>query len=75
MEAAALERLKAKSAEEAIIAQLGRDFNLAPFLARTQYEQMQRYFENYLERERGVGELTFLAVSVQTPPRTGGGRE
>lgn len=34
MEQSAIERLEAKSAEEAIIDQIGRDFNLAPFLWR-----------------------------------------
>jgi len=40
-----IERLQAKSPEEAIIERIGRDFNLAPFMARTQFEQMRRYFE------------------------------
>ena len=33
MEESAIERLAAKSPEEAIIERIGRDFNLAPFLA------------------------------------------
>ena len=68
MEENAVERLKAKSPEEAIIGQIGRDFNLAPFMARTQFEQMQRYFEQYLGLQRDVGQMTFLAVSADTPP-------
>ena len=40
MEQNAIERLQAKSPEEAIIGQISRDFNLAPFMARTQFEQM-----------------------------------
>jgi hypothetical protein len=68
MEQDALDRLKAKSPEEAIIEQIGRDFNLAPFMARTQFEQMRRYFERYLGLERDVGQMTFLAVSSETPP-------
>jgi hypothetical protein len=40
MDEKAVERLKAKSPEEAIIGQIGRDFNLAPLMARTQCEQM-----------------------------------
>lgn len=39
MEQNAIERLTAKSAEEAIIDQISRDFNLAPFMARTQFQQ------------------------------------
>jgi len=62
MEQSAVERLKAKSPEEAIIEQISRDFNLAPFMARTQFEQMRRYFEQYLGLQRDVGQMTFLAV-------------
>ena len=68
MEQSAVERLKAKSPEEAIIEQISRDFNLAPFMARTQFEQMRRYFEQYLGLQRDVGQMTFLAVSAETPP-------
>ena len=68
MEQSAIERLEAKSAEEAIIDQIGRDFNLAPFMARTHFEQMQRYFECYLGLKRDVGQMAFLAVSADSPP-------
>lgn len=68
MEQSAIERLEAKSAEEAIIDQIGRDFNLAPFMARTHFEQMQRYFERYLGLKRDVGQMTFLAVSADSSP-------
>jgi len=68
MEDEAIGRLRAKSPEEAIIERIGRDFNLAPFMARTQFEQMRRYFEEYYDLERDVGQVTFLAVSVDVPP-------
>ncbi len=68
MDENAIARLQAKSPEEAIIEQIGRDFNLAPFMARTQFEQMRRYFERYLGLERDVGQMTFLAISGDTPP-------
>ena len=68
MEEHAIERLEAKSPEEAIIEQISRDFNLAPFMARTQFEQMRRYFEHYLGLERDVGQMTFLAISGDVPP-------
>jgi hypothetical protein len=68
MEQSAVERLEAKSPEEAIIGRISQDFNLAPFMARTQFEQMRKYFEEYLGLERDVGQMTFLAVSVNTPP-------
>jgi hypothetical protein len=68
MEENAVDRLEAKSPEEAIIARIGRDFNLAPFMARTQFEQMRRYFEQYLGLERDVGQMTMLALSSGNPP-------
>jgi hypothetical protein len=67
MEKKAIERLQAKSPEEAIIEQISRDFNLAPFMARTQFEQMRQYFERYLGLERDVGQMTYLALSGDTP--------
>jgi hypothetical protein len=68
MEESAVERLQAKSPEEAIIGQISRDFNLAPFMARTQFEQMRRYFEQYFGLEREVGQMTMMAVGSDTPP-------
>lgn len=68
MEQSAIERLQAKSPEEAIIDQISRDFNLAPFMARIQFEQMQQYFERYLGLERDVGQMTFLAIAADNPP-------
>jgi biotin operon repressor len=68
MEECAIERLQAKSPEEAIIEQIGQDFNLAPFMARTQFEQMKLYFEEYFGLERDVGQMTILALSAENPP-------
>jgi hypothetical protein len=68
MEESAIVRLQAKSPEEAIIEQISRDFNLAPFMARTQFEQMRKYFEHYFGLERDVGQMTVLAVSASSPP-------
>lgn len=68
MEQKGIDRLQAKSPEEAIIEQISRDFNLAPFMARTQFEQMQRYFEEYYKLERDVGQMTYVALSGEVPP-------
>ncbi|MHC4316671.1 MAG: DUF1670 domain-containing protein [Planctomycetota bacterium] len=68
MEQKAIERLAVKSAEEAIINQISRDFNLAPFMARTYFQQMQAYFERYLDGQADIGQMTFLAVSADSPP-------
>ena len=67
MEQSAIERLQAKSPEEAIIERISRDFNLAPFMAETQFEQMRMYFEEYFEFERDVGQITFLALAGENP--------
>lgn len=67
MEQEAIARLEAKSPEEAIIERIGRDFHLSPFMARTQFEQMRRYFEEYLGLKREVGQMSVLAVSAETP--------
>jgi biotin operon repressor len=68
MEEQAIQRLEAKSAEEAIIDQISRDFNLAPFMARTQFKQMRSYFERYLELKPEIGQMPFLAVSADSAP-------
>ena len=68
MDEKAIERLQNKTPEEAIIERIAEDFNLAPFLARMQFNQMQQYFETYLGLKRDVGQLTYLAVSEKTPP-------
>lgn len=71
MEKSAIERLQAKSPEEAIIERIGRDFNLAPFMARTQFEQMRHYFEDYFGLKRDIGQVTMLALSAENPPGRG----
>ncbi|MCD6553247.1 MAG: hypothetical protein J7M16_04460, partial [Anaerolineae bacterium] len=68
MEQSVIARLQAKSPEEAIIEQISRDFHLAPFMARAQFEQVRRYFEQYFELGRDVGQITFLALSGDNPP-------
>ena len=37
-------------------------------MARTQFEQMRGYFEQYLGLQRDVGQMIMLAVSADTPP-------
>jgi len=71
MEKSAIERLQAKSPEEAIIERIGRDFNLAPFMARTQFQQMRLYFEDYFGLKRDIGQVTMLALSAENPPGRG----
>ena len=68
MEKSGIERLQAKSPEEAIIERISRDFNLAPFMAKTQFEQMRLYFEDYFGLKRDIGQVTMLALSAENPP-------
>ena len=63
----AIKRLELKSAAEAIIERVQRDFNLAPLVARTLFEQMRGYFESYYHLKNDTGQLTYLAVSANTP--------
>jgi hypothetical protein len=63
----AIDRLQLKSASEAIIERIQHDFNLAPMVARTLFKQMRRYFENYYQLKNDTGQLTYLAVSVDSP--------
>lgn len=67
MEQEAIERLQAKMPESAIIEQISRDFNLSPFMARMQFEQMRRYFEAYQGLKREVGQMLYVATSASVP--------
>jgi biotin operon repressor len=62
-----IERLQLKSPAEAIIERVQRDFNLAPLVARTLFEQMRGYFESYYQLKNDSGQLTYLAVSASSP--------
>lgn len=63
----AIDRLQLKNASEAIIERIEHDFNLAPMVARTLFKQMQHYFENYYQLKNDTGQLTYLAVSADSP--------
>ena len=63
----AIDRLQLKSAAEAIIERIQHDFNLAPMVARTLFKQMRSYFESYYQLKNDTGQLTYLAVSADSP--------
>jgi biotin operon repressor len=67
----AIDRLQLKNPAEAIIERVQHDFNLAPLVARTLFDQMRSYFESYYQLKNDSGQLTYLAVSVDSP----GGRK
>jgi biotin operon repressor len=63
----AIERLELKNPAEAIIERVQHDFNLAPLVARTLFEQMRRYFESYYQLKNDTGQLSYLAISAASP--------
>lgn len=63
----AINRLELKNPAEAIIERVQHDFNLAPLVARTLFEQMRSYFESYYQLKNDTGQLTYLAISVNSP--------
>ena len=63
----AIDRLQLKNPAEAIIERIQHDFNLAPLVARTLFEQMRRYFESYYQLKQDSGQLSYLAVSSDSP--------
>lgn len=63
----AIERLQLKNPAEAIIERVQHDFNLAPLVARTLFEQMRSYFESYYQLKNDSGQLTYLAISATSP--------
>ena len=63
----AIDRLQLKNPAEAIIERVQHDFNLAPLVARTLFEQMRGYFESYYQLKNDSGQLTYLAISVDSP--------
>ncbi len=67
MHQAAIERLEAKTAAKAIIERLQEDFNLSWIVAQTLFEQVRMHFENYYDQKSETGQLTYLAVSVDSP--------
>lgn len=67
MDQAAIERLSAKTAAEAIVERLQHDFNLSRIVAQTLLEQVRIHFENYYDQKVDTGQLTYLAVSIDSP--------
>jgi hypothetical protein len=55
----AIDRLQLKNPAEAIIECVQHDFNLAPLVARTLFDQMRSYFESYYQLKNDTGQLTY----------------
>jgi len=62
-----IRRLRDKSAREAIIHSIGRDFNLTPLLAQAYFSQVSTYFSQHADITLNTGEVCYEAVSAQEP--------
>ena len=63
----AIERLQQKSVGENLVQRLRTDFNLAPVVARTLSEQMEQYFASQNGQGQEAGQMTYIAVSRDSP--------
>jgi hypothetical protein len=63
----AIERLQQKSVRESLVERLCTDFNLAPLVARTLSVEMDDYFAHCYQHQAAAGQLTYLAVSQDSP--------
>jgi hypothetical protein len=60
-------RLRNKTAREAIIHSIGRDFNLTPLIARAYFSQIATYFHEHADVSLSSGQVCYEAVSAQEP--------
>lgn len=60
-------RLRNKTAREAIIYSIGRDFNLTPLIAQAYFSQIATYFHEHADLSLSSGQVCYEAVSSQEP--------
>lgn len=60
-------RLRNKTAREAIIHSIGRDFNLTPILAEAYFSQVSTYFSQHADVSLSTGQICYEAVSADEP--------
>lgn len=61
------DRLKRKSAREAIIHAIGRDFNLTPILAEAYFSQISTLFGQHSDIQLSSGQVCYEAVGAEEP--------
>lgn len=61
------ERLRNKTAREAIIHAIGRDFNLTPIIAEAYFSQVATYFSQHADITLATGQVCYEAVSASEP--------
>ena len=62
------DRLRNKTAREAIIHAIGRDFNLTPIIAEAYFSQVATYFSQHADVTLATGQICYEAVSAAEPP-------
>jgi len=60
-------RLRNKTAREAIIQAIGRDFNLTPIIAEAYFSQVSAYFSQHADITLNTGQVCYEAVSAAEP--------
>lgn len=65
--ASATDRLATKNPQEAIIAEIQRDFNLTRIFARAHFDQMERYFRAHTALDLAHGQIAYEAVASEEP--------
>jgi DNA-binding transcriptional ArsR family regulator len=60
-------RLRNKTAREAIIHAIGRDFNLTPIIAEAYFSQVSTYFSQHADVALSTGHICYEAVSASEP--------
>lgn len=61
------DRLRNKTAREAIIHAIGRDFNLTPIIAEAYFSQIATYFGQHADVSLTTGQICYEAVSASEP--------
>lgn len=60
-------RLRNKTAREAIVHAIGRDFNLTPIIAEAYFSQVSSYFSQHADINLNTGQVCYEAVSASEP--------
>lgn len=61
------ERLAAKNPQEAIVAQIQRDFNLSRIFAQAHFDQMEIYFRQHTALDLSCGQIAYEALAIDEP--------
>jgi hypothetical protein len=62
-----IKRLESKTARNAIIQRLARDFNLTPIIAEAYYQQFDQYYREHTNISLSGGEVAYEAVAADEP--------